>query len=192
MSGARSARRAGLTLVEVVVSSAILSLIALAIMAANAPLSRAASEVGVAFDMDRSAAKFLTQLRRELRQSGFNVSTNTISVDGTTGALTFRMRRSFGDDLATDWDPPITYRLEASPHGAYPDGSPRFRLVRVQGVTSVALEDVQSCTFTLVTGANSVAVNLVLARTNPNWRGSGSPLIVRRYGEAVEYLNKPQ
>lgn len=186
-------RRSGLSLIEVVVSSAILSMIALAIMSANAPLTRTANEVSIAFDMDRAAGRFFTQLRREVRQSGFNVTTNTISVDGTTGALTFRMRRSFGDDLATDWDPAITYSLGTSPFGGYPDGSSRFRLTRTQGgVSAVTLEDVQTLTFTLVGGASSVAVNLVLARTNPNWRGSGSPLIVRRYGEAIEYLNKSQ
>lgn len=188
-------RQSGLSLIEVMVSSAVLSMIALAIMSANAPLSRTASEAGVAFDMDRAAGKFLTQLRRELRQSGFNGTTSTLSVDATTGALTFRMRGSFGSNLATNWDPPITYTLQSSAHdgGTYPDGTTRFRVVRTQnGASWDAIDDVQSLTFTLVGGADSVAVNLVLARTNPNWRGSGSPLIVRRYGEAVEYLNKSE
>lgn len=186
-------RQSGLSLIEVVVSSAILSLIALAIMSANAPMSKAASEVGVAFDMDRSATKALTQLRRELRQSGYNVTTNTVSVDGTTGALTFRMRRTFGDDLATDWDPAITYQLQGSSHGNYPDGSSRYKLVRTQGgLSTEVIDDIQSCTFTAVSGADSVAVNLVLARQNPNYQRNGSVMIVRRYGEAIEYLNKKQ
>lgn len=202
----RLASRAGLTMVEVIVSAAIVSGLALVLMAANVPLSKTSSEVGLAFEMDRSASRFLTELRRELRQSGFNLvgatNTNTIVVstgpNAKTSHLDYRRRISFGSDLATNWTPLITYRLQASTLGNFLDGSTRYH-VRRTDLNTVILEHVRDLQFTLVKDADgfdaSVDVVLTLARANPNWRGDAATAkatIVREYRESIEFLNKPQ
>lgn len=202
----RLASRAGLTMIEVIISAAIVSGLALVLMAANVPLSKTSSEVGRAFEMDRSAGRFLTELRRELRQSGFNLvgstNTNTIAVstgpNAKTSHLDYRRRISFGNDLATNWTPLITYRLQTSTLGSYPDGSPRYH-VRRTDLNTVILEHVRDLQFTIVKDANgtdaSVDVVLTLARANPNWRGDAATakaVIVREYRETIEFLNKPQ
>lgn len=216
----RTSARAGMSMIEVVISAAIVSMLALVILSANVPLTRASSEVGVAFDMDRAAGKFLSELRREVRQSGYNVAQRQVfRATSGTSALWFRTRRSFGDvvdDTATsNWNRQTRYTLVASPLGSYGDGTARFRVTRTQpdpgGLVVDVLDNVRSLTFDLIPGpevptgatlddaANdgvqrtSLQVDLVLARENPSWRGTGPDrFIVRTYGEVIEFLNKQQ
>lgn len=202
----RASVRAGLTMVEVVVSSLILSGLAFVLMAANVPLSKTSSEMGLAFEMDRSASRFLSELRREIRQSGYNyVASNvcTISVDdgvivGTNTDLDYRRRLSFGSDLSVNWTPVRTLRLQASTLGNFNGGTTRYH-VRRTDLNSVVLDHVKSLEFTLVQGVDSyfcaLDVDLTLARANPNWRGDptvAKALIERSYNETIEFLNKPQ
>lgn len=202
----RARGRTGLTMVEVIVSAVIVSGLALVLMAANVPLSKTSSEVGLAFEMDRAAARFLTDLRRELRQSGyyFNGSINTNTIVASTGPnakrshLDYRRRLSFGNSLTTNWTPLITYRLQPSALGSFLDGSPRYH-VRRTDLNAVILEHVRDLEFTVVQGSDggdtSVEVALTLARANPNWRGDAATakaLIQRQYRETIEFLNRRQ
>jgi prepilin-type N-terminal cleavage/methylation domain-containing protein len=202
-----SRARAGLTMIEVMVSSAILAGLALVLMAANVPLSKTSSEMGLAFEMDRSAARFLAEMRRELRQSGYNYITSNINTielfDGTpTGDsknsdLDYRRRLSFGSSLTTNWTPTRSLRLQASTLGNFMGGTPRYH-VRRTDINSVVLDHVKSLEFTLVAGTITgtfvaVDVDLTLARANPNWRGvatTARALITRNYKESIEFLNK--
>lgn len=197
--------RAGLTMVEVIVSSAILSGLALVLMAANVPLSKTSSEMGLAFEMDRSATRFLGELRRELRQSGYNyISANINTITVATGAntktcdLDYRRRLTFGNDLSVNWSPVRSLRLQTSTLGNFLDGTARYH-VRRTDINSVVLDHVKDLEFTLVQGIDSyhaaVDVSLTLARANPNWRGNATvakALITRDYNETIEFLNKPQ
>lgn len=203
----RLSSRAGLTMIEVVVSSVILSGLAFVLMAANVPLSKTSSEMGLAFDMDRSAARFLTDLRREVRQSGYNYITSNIStisvgdvlVLGTNGDLSYRRRLSFGNNLGTNWTPVRTLELQTSTLGSFNGGAPRYH-VRRTDINSVILDHVKSLEFTLVVGQDAinicaVDVELTLARANPNWRGDvavAKALVERQYNETIEFLNKPK
>jgi prepilin-type N-terminal cleavage/methylation domain-containing protein len=202
----RLGSRAGLSLIEVMVSSAILAGLALVLMAANVPLSKTSSEMGLAFEMDRSAARFLAELRRELRQSGYNytsalgnVSTITVSTGTLTNSdLAYRRRLSFGSDLTVNWTPVRTLALQASTLGNFMGGTSRYH-VRRTDINSVVLDHVKKLEFTLVPGIDSyfcaVDVDLTLARANPNWRGTATTaraLITRNYKETIEFLNKAQ
>lgn len=195
-------------MIEVVISTGIVSLLTLVVMAANVPLSKVSSEVGLALDMDRAAGRLLADLRREVRQSGYNLTggtTNEAQVGIATGPngkasrLTFRARRSFGNDLTVHWTPEITYALVASPIGAYLDGSTRYRLrcSRPDMPTRDVLDHVRDLELALIQGPDgelaSLEVVLTLARDNPNWRGgTDARLIVREYRDVVEFLNKRQ
>jgi prepilin-type N-terminal cleavage/methylation domain-containing protein len=202
----RLGARAGLTMIEVMVSSAILAGLALVLMAANVPLSKTSSEMGLAFEMDRSASRFLGELRRELRQSGYNYTTalgNLPTMSVSTGALTnsdfsYRRRLSFGSDLTVNWTPVRTLALQNSTLGNFNGGTSRYH-VRRTDINSVVLDHVKALEFTLIQGVDTnfcaVDVDLTLARTNPNWRGDATvarALITRSYKETIEFLNKPQ
>lgn len=63
-------RRSGLTLLEVVVSSALLALLVLVISAAVVPVNRVSKDSMVSLDMERTGRRVMAELRRELRQSG--------------------------------------------------------------------------------------------------------------------------
>lgn len=207
-----SRRRSGLTLLEVIISAAIVSLLALVLMAANVPVSRAASEAGVAFDLDRAAGRFLTEVRREARQSGYNGVDFQMSVPGPSTLGPFRRRTAFGttiDDMTPTnscWTQEITYHLVASTLGDYADGVPRYVLKRDDGVSVDVVDDVQTLAFELVLAADAdpdplvpfdskekvaLKVNLTLRRENPGWRGTGDgQFITRTYSEDIELLNK--
>lgn len=188
---APAAGRAGLTLLEVVISAAVLSLLALTMLAASNPLSRTTSESAIAFDMDRAAGKLLTQLRREVRQSGYswNPTTAQLVVTSPT-SLRFRMRTGAGDDVAAAWSQEITYALV--PDGLFPgSGLTRYKLQRTQGGLTVdALHDVKALAFELPTDAETLTITLTLAHAHPMWTGSTPPApIMRRYEEQVQFLN---
>ncbi|MCO5165243.1 MAG: type II secretion system GspH family protein [Planctomycetes bacterium] len=210
MSRAHRDPRAGLTLLEVLVSLVIVSGLALVLLAANVPLSRASSEAGVAFDLDRSAARFLSDLRRELRRSGYNqadlqaqVAAGVDGGDPLTGPFStvgpFRMRTGFGNTVndanlaASSWSAPITYRLAASSNpGNYADGTPRYDVQRVQGgFTTVVLRHVQALSFVLFPqpegepagtepSAAHIEVSLTMRRENPAWTGTATGRFITR------------
>lgn len=200
----RQDRRSGFTLLEVVISAAILSLIALALMAATTPLSRTASESAIGFDMDQAAGRFMSQLRREVRQSGYSWNPTRAHIRVSTltpQTVQFRMRQAAGDNFTTaaagmnsvlPWRPIppaditndgtanfITYTTAAD--GVFPasGGTPRFRITRTQDAfTAIVLENVRALNFQLpVNGAlvgPSLSVNLLIGRTNPNWSANGT------------------
>jgi hypothetical protein len=199
-------RRAGLTLLEVLVSATIVSMLALVLMAANLPISKASSEVGVVFDLDRSAGRFLTELRRELRQSGYNNDTplfwSSLSNDDDVNGIAFtsvpfRRRIAFGTSISEDWSLETTYARADSRLGDYADGVDRFVIRRTEGTAPPVevLDHVRTITFTPQRqdgGAMAhVAVALTLRRENPGWSGTGDGRFLERtYSEDIELLNK--
>jgi prepilin-type N-terminal cleavage/methylation domain-containing protein len=218
MAHTKATERAGLTLFEVMVSMAIVSILALALMAANVPLTRASSEVGVAYDLDRAGGRFLTDLRTELSQSGYNgtdiqVEFSTGIDNPPAGSITtapfstlgpFRRRVDWGtvvDDTGTPWSRKITYRLNTAPAalGNYADGVVRYRVERIQDgeFTTDVLQHVKVLSVTLFPQTGNatahVKVELTLRRENPGWRGNGSSegqFIERIYRDDIELLNK--
>jgi type II secretory pathway pseudopilin PulG len=203
LNAARRRRRAGVTLFEVMVSAVIVSLLALVLMAANVPVSRASSEVGVAFDLDRTAGRFLAEVRREVRQSGYSGAdlqlTCSNGIDGGPSTLgPFRRRLSFGevadDSRESNWSRQITYALAPSRLGAYADKVPRYRVTRSQaGATSDVLEHVEALSVQQVPGSDTVSLALTLRRENPGWSGTGpGRFLARTYHEEIEFLNKQE
>lgn len=202
-------RRSGLTLFEVVIATAIVGLLSLVLMAAQLPLGKTSTAVGTAFDMDRSATAFLGQLRREVRQSGYNTSAAEVKefqlsladgLDGGPSTLAFRHRTAWGnvvdDTPSSAWSRQIGYRLAPSALGSYPTGAARYRVVRsMAGGEHDVLDHVQALRFELIQGPDlenaSLTVSVTLAREDSSWDGSGAPrVLVRTYGEVVEFLNK--
>lgn len=193
----------GLTMVEVMVSSAILAVLALIVMAATVPLSKVSSEAAVAQDMDRTAARVMAELRREFRQSGYlgtaaKFGETALNQEGEilngSSQLMFQMRTGPDD---TDWSSTVFVALSPGSPSVY-TGVPasvspntRNRLVRQQnGLTTVLAEDVYQLGFLMNSGEEFVQVTLVLLRPNPNWTGgTPPPPIVRQYVERIELMN---
>lgn len=177
-------RRRGVTLVEALVASAILSVIALMLLATAAPIGAVASSSAVEQDLDAVATRLLTQLRREVRQSGFaQDGTPQVSspAEGTTSStLTFRIRTGLGP---TDWSDEITIQ------GAANEGGGGQRVTRSQGgvVTELA-PNVREVTFQRPLGGGSVIVTLVLSRPRD---GAAVEPSVRTFVERIEMLNPP-
>jgi prepilin-type N-terminal cleavage/methylation domain-containing protein len=194
----------GFSLLEVVISAAILSMIALTLMAATTPLSRTASESAIGYDMDTAAGRFMSQLRREVRQSGYSWNPTRAHIRVSTltpQTVEFRMRQAAGDDFNTaaagmggllPWRPIppanpandgtanfITYTTRLD--GVFPasGGTPRFQIIRTQDAfTQVVAENVRALNFQLPPNGAlvgpSLSVNLLMGRTNPNWTAQGT------------------
>lgn len=193
----------GLTMVEVMVSSAILAVLALIVMTATVPLSKVSSEAAVAQDMDRTAARVMAELRRELRQSGYlgtdaRFGETALNQEGEilngSSQLMFQMRMGPDD---TDWSSTVSVALAPGSPSTY-TGVPasvspntRNRLMRQQnGLATVLAEDVYQLGFLMNSGEEFLQVTLVLLRPNPNWTGgTPPPPIVRRYVERIELMN---
>ena len=67
----RARARRGMTLLEVMVSVAMLAGMVLAISYATLPLNRAISSSSIGLDLDQQGRRLMNELRREVRQSGF-------------------------------------------------------------------------------------------------------------------------
>jgi len=205
----RSGRR-GLTLIEVVVSAAIVSLLVLAIAGATVPVSRANSEVSIALDMDRVAANVLEQLRREVRLSGRDSTDNhkfgeTTLADstGTAGlkdggnSIIFQKREK-PDAQTNPWSTSIVYRRvgdSPSTFSGVPGTIARYRIEREQNsLTTVIAKDVSEFTLTYPSQGNSIIVSLTLTRPNPNWGNTGTPpdAIQKTYVDRIQLMNNPE
>lgn len=202
LTGRRAERRAGLTIIEVVISSTILALIALAVGYATLPLSRASSEITILMDMDRTAANILDQVRRELRQSGW---------DGTVAAEPAMFGETALDDDGLDdggtqilfqrregpttWSSSITYRRTTASPSVYtgvPGTINRYKVERVQnGLVTTIGEDVSNLTFARPAAGDTITVTLELTRPNPNWSGTTPPpAITKTYVDKVQFMNR--
>jgi prepilin-type N-terminal cleavage/methylation domain-containing protein len=206
---------AGMTLLEVVISAAILSVLALTMVYATIPVSRASSEVAIALDMDRTAASLMERMRRELRQSGFQVELTDRAMFGLDAVgespnglntvqnkITFRIRTDMdlGDttqaDFDANWSSDIVYERVLGSPAAYtgvPTPTARYKVVRTEGGLDVTVcEDVSDFTIVRPAAGNSIIVTLALTRPNPNWNNSGTPpaAITRTYTDQIQYMNQ--
>lgn len=184
----RAARTRGVTLQEALISAVILSGIALTILATTVPASDVSSESALAMDMDGEAERLLGQLRRELRQSGFQP-------DGTA-----RVRVPAPDQLelylrvAPEGDP-APWR----PAGALWASPIRYRLVsgsvmRSEGANDVrVVSNVSDLRFTLPANGNTLLISVTFTRRGTHAERGGAPApVVRTYGDQVEMLNRAQ
>lgn len=199
----RARRTRALTLLEVIISATIVAFLALVMMAATVPMSSQSSEAAIAQDMDRTAARVLADLRRELRQSGYLEATakfgkTTLGDGGITSPnaaqnqMIFAVRTDAGD---TDWSTTITFAREdgdPSTYSGVPGTFNRYKVVRTQnGLSTVIAEDVEDITFYHLQNDRFIHVELTLLRPNPNWTGSTPPPPIRRsYREDIEMMNR--
>jgi hypothetical protein len=181
-------RTRGLTLLEVVVSSALLAFIALVIMSATVPLSDASSESALAMDMDREASKFLTQLRRELRQSGFEANGTARIRVPTPSSVELYMRVAHDGDPAPWrpagplWSTPISYALSGG------------KITRTEGGLAMdVIANVSDVQYSLPANSNTIIITLTLTRKGTRAVAGGPPPdVVRTYRDQVEMLNRSQ
>jgi hypothetical protein len=168
--------RAGLTLVEVIISATILALLALVALNATTTVVATTNTTTIGVDLERAADKLLLELRRELRQSGYRKLTGAgtamvwiggTASPGTAGTGTaVRFRRRVGEgDLATAWSPSaagttwVEYARVSD--GAFRAGAaPRYRIVRR---TFDAATGTSSGSVDVLEGASDVAFTLVPA-----------------------------
>ena len=198
----------GLTLLEVLVATAILSGLILAVGAATIPMHRQVQTSSIQLDMDRAARRVLAELRRELRQSGNELGGGDMltapapltatdpAAPAAVDLLTYRRRTGLGPG---DWSAPITIR--AVPDGTFkgtPAPTPRWALVRVQdlngdGVAEQVhlLRDVLSFRAERPLNSRSVILRLELLTPDPLWKGGrASAPFVHVYEDQVELLNR--
>lgn len=183
-------RTRGMTLLEVVISAAILAGLTLTLALAFVPMQRATTDGAVAQDMERLARKVLTEIRRELRSSGYNRT----GVDQITlpspNEIRFRKRRGPEE---TDWSAEITIaRVADGTFTGVPGAINRYKVTRSEAGLAVDLaKDVSELTFERPAGSNTVIVRLELTRPNPHWTsGSPPPPFTRVYVDQVECLNQ--
>lgn len=213
--GLRRPAREGMTLVEVVIATAVLAVLVTATMAAAWPLARATNAATLALDMDREARDFLAQLRREVRQSGWRdpggaqftttpavtggpfagetwlAETGSIDRDGdgaTTGTSEVALQRQLALRMRlteSTWGEWITY-------GSVPDGG-RRSVRRLRGspaataIQTTALRNVADLLFREVGGA--IEVVLVLERNDPHAPAALGRTIRRIYEERIDMQN---
>lgn len=190
-------RRRGLSLLEVAIAGALLTLLGLMVLTATTSLSDASAVQGAALDMDRDAARFFTQLRRELRQSGYETDgtprVRVLAPGPVTGERLELYLRQGPDGTASPWRPAgapwsggqITWSL-----GAPLDG--RRELARSEsGASLVVLRGVQSLTWTLPANSTSVSATLVLVRRGHKAVGGAAPPdVVRSYTDRIAMMNQ--
>jgi type II secretory pathway pseudopilin PulG len=200
------------TLLEMVVASAIIMIITIAITNAFVPMNKAAATTGVGLDMDRTARRVLTEIRRDLRGSGYKPDGTRMAptpepgqtlglteagglLEGATDVLIYQVRTGPDDDA--DWSTTVTLSLVAD--GQFTQGVPapvdKYRLVRTQDGISVELaRDVSEFTVERPldsSGESGTAIiTLELLHPDPTWtvRQNQAP-IRRRYTDTIELLN---
>lgn len=186
---ARSRARSGLTLIEVLASSVVLSVLALAIGSATQALQQGVAATSLSVDVQSDARRVLAEIRHELRQSGWEGSTNQVSspVQGgvASAALTFRKRTALADG---GWSSEITYRVVADGTFSGVPGTPaRFRLQRVQDGHAIGLaRNVAAFQLTRQAGSDTIQVTVTLMR-----RGASSSAAPVRFTlvDQVQVLN---
>ncbi len=205
----------GVTLLEMVVSSAVLALLVLVVAGATIPLQRQAGETVLLVDQDERARRIMDPIRRELRQSGWNndlVATPmfTIDPDGAAGdiaALTtptvvtgaktlisFRVRTGLGTNA---WGPPIKLVAErVGDFEAVPGTIPEYRLLRVADMdgdgSDDALELARGISDMQIEhrGAQYVYVRVQLTDPDPRRLGDGVPEPLQRdFFDQIELFN---
>ena len=209
------ARNYGFTLVEVLISMAVLGAIIVVVATSWLPLAKATQESGIAQGQDQVGRRVLTELRRDLRATGWQQAGAvkfTVYVAGAadtpaTGAVgdEIRFRKRLGpmtnddskpivDPAPWGWSTEITYRRV--PDGAFTGigGAvpTRYRLERVQdGQIVVLARDVSDFTVQNQLNAQTVLAHLEVTKNNPSWSGSTPPpALTRSYDDRVEMLNK--
>lgn len=171
--------RSGLTLIEVVISAAIVAGLSTIVLAATVPLSNASTDTAIALDMDRIAQKVLGEVRRDLRQTGYLDGAARFTLvdpdaDGDFDRIVLKRRTG---PAATDWSADdITWQRDAATS-------------RIQRVDGTLARDVgghaSDLTFAVAAGDQVCEVTLKLSRTND--RGT---TITRAYVDRIEMMNR--
>lgn len=187
----RKLRTRGLTLTEVVISSAVLAAIMLALLSVTLPLSDASSSQAGALDMDRDAARVLARLREDLRRSGYEpggaprVRVRTTAQPNDTLELHVRVAP---DGAAAPWRPPGAAWADPIRWSTAPANG-RLMLRRTEGGRTVEMSGgVERVEFTLPANSQSMTVTLTLARRV----GRGGKDVTRVYTDQVQMMNRPR
>lgn len=197
----------GLTLIEIMVASAVFALLSLLSLSLFLPAQRVSSEANQQMDFDREARRFLAELRGELRNSGRGDDGSarfTVSSDSVGDRIVFRQRLGPGDALDTTrasadpgWSTEITWRLEEAGTLTGSAGPETYySLVREQdGQRSIRLQYVREFDLEHLApggaGADAIALEFTLIRPFPYATGGASRDLVRRtYTDRIQLLNR--
>lgn len=185
----RESRRRGLTLIEVMVSSTVLAGLSLVLMTAMVPLSTASSEQGALLDMDRTATKVLAELRRELRQSGYDRGVSKFGKTPPVAGLFVdyaalvapQTQIAFQPRLdSTSFGPVVVWKLE--------DGKAKRTYPGSLDLTSLMTmaDQVANLTFQVATDDQMCVVSLELTRAT----NRADVTLRRTYVEQIEMMNR--
>jgi hypothetical protein len=186
----------GVSLLEVVLSGALLLVVSFVVISALAPVHQTTGESFVSVDMDEAAARVLQAISRELRQSGHQEDgtdmislplpgrvLETSSAPAPVDLLVFQRRLGLDQ-----WAPATTYR--AVPDGVFQGATPplgRYRLVRVDAVGGefALARNITCLRVERIAESGLFKLRLELTRRNPNEAG----VRTRSYEEWVLPLN---
>lgn len=207
-----STMRRGVTLLEIMIASAMLTILVLVIASATIPLQRQASDSYRNNDQEAAARRILDMIRRDLRQTGWNSNLASDPMftaggaapsdlaDGTSHTLfTCRLRTGLGE---ADWSATEVSWL-AVRDGSFsgvPTATPRYRLVRqadydhdgtVEATEALELARGLSAVSILESaGTQSVVVSITLTEPDPRRDGPGiPPPLSRVFRDVVELRN---
>lgn len=182
-------RAAGLTLLEVVISVAILGFITLIVLSATVPASWSSAETGLNLDMDRTAHRLLAQLRRDVRRSGYEGT--TLHFGSTAVGTTTDLQASPGStvltldqrtDVAT-WGSTVVWQLSGTDVLRTQHG---LTVSMTDGRTTGAAGGVSSFRVVIPAGDRVCDVTLTLTRVNPK----NGATVTRSYLDRVEMMNR--
>ena len=189
-------KQQGLTLIEVMVSAAILAVLALALLSSTIPLTDASREQAIALDMDRHAGKLFAELRREVRQSGMQANGQDhlfLPVVNNAWGTLLRFEMRIGPDQ-DDWVTGVTYGTSTSNPAVFsgtPTTIPRLKVWRGQNVlTNDLIDEVKLLQFRRP-AAGTLEVELTLLRPAPKWTGTTAPAPIERiYRDTIHIMNR--
>ncbi len=208
----------GLTVLEMLIATAVLALLILAVGSATIPLQRQASDSVLHLDQEQRARRILDGLRREVRQSGWNSDVaaapmfalypegrpaGLAAITSRLPLLDLRFRTGLG---AADWSEPVRFSVvRDGEFSGVPVPTPRFVLVReadYDGDGAVEPNEalqiaggISDLQLRQPPGGKWLEVALELTDPDPRWSGTraGAPQPLRRtFLDRVEMRNGPR
>lgn len=212
MNRHRSQLTQGLSLLEVVIASSVLTVMFLIVTYSLIGLQKANTDTLLNTDVDQTARRALLLVRRDLRQTGKHGAVDKIAQplllasdpfkEGQT--LEFWQRTDLTGVEATDWGAKVRYQRQNDAPPTFkgvPGTINRYKLVRTEldpasgavlpGRTTVVAHNLSAVNFRRDQGDSTVLIELEVLRPNPQRGAAGAPQapIRRMYRERVSFKN---
>ncbi|MBL4850306.1 MAG: prepilin-type N-terminal cleavage/methylation domain-containing protein [Planctomycetes bacterium] len=197
------------TLIETMVTLAIFSTLLVGIASLTIDLQASNARAITSTDLSAEGTRVMRQLRRELRQSGWQdagtdrigtpatpIAAPVVAQQSTAGAVTilsFQRRVALGSATpANDWGNQISYQVV--PDGVFVGvaGTPaKFQLLRTEGaITTVVATNLSAMSVQRNPGEDTVLVQIEFQRREPSSAaGANADGIRRRFRERIRLGN---